>query len=146
MNTNKNTYFWSAKNIAFIPVANITDYESTGWDVSDVINIDDDVFDLFLGSPPENKQLGVDDTGMPAWVGRPPLTHDELIHLAEIEKQSLLLNAQQTISLWQTQLQLGIISDENKNKLIEWIKYIEAVQVVDTSAAPNIIWPTPSAE
>ncbi|MGL6118500.1 tail fiber assembly protein [Plesiomonas sp.] len=141
MNTNKNTYVWSAKNIAFIPVANITDYELTGWDISNVINVDDDVFDLFLGSPPENKQLGVDDAGLPAWVDKPPLTYDELVQIAEIEKQNLLLNTQQTISLWQTQLQLGIISDENKNKLTEWVKYIEAVQAVDTSAAPNITWP-----
>lgn len=69
------------------------------------------------------------------------LSHDELIKLAESEKQILLLNAQQTIGLWTIQLQLGIISDENKNKLTQWVKYIEAVQAVDTSAAPNIIWP-----
>lgn len=148
MNTNKNTYVWSAKNIAFIPVANITDYELTGWDISDVINVDDDVFDLFLGNPPENKQLGVDDAGQPAWIDKPPLTHDELVQLADENKQRLISYASNVINInmWQTTLQLGRITDDEKNQLNLWLDYIDAVNAVDTSTAPDIKWPTPPAE
>ncbi|MGL5005809.1 MAG: tail fiber assembly protein [Plesiomonas sp.] len=79
-----------------------------------------------------------DDT---QWVTDIDAVHTAEVANAEAEKIKLLSIAQQTISIWQTQLQLGMISDSNKQKLIEWMKYIEAVQAVDTNAAPNITWP-----
>lgn len=63
------------------------------------------------------------------------------VEVAERQKAALLLEAQATISLWQTELQLGIISDEDKASLIAWMNYIKAVQAVDTSKAPDITWP-----
>lgn len=60
---------------------------------------------------------------------------------AEQQKSSLLAEAKSTISLWQTELQLGIISDDDKASLIAWMKYIQALNVVDTSTAPDIEWP-----
>lgn len=60
---------------------------------------------------------------------------------AEQKKSALLNKAQSTISLWQTELQLGIISDDDKASLIAWMKYIQALNAVDTSAAPDIEWP-----
>ncbi|ASG64592.1 hypothetical protein CEW81_16795 [Kluyvera genomosp. 3] len=41
----------------------------------------------------------------------------------------------------QTDLLLGIISDEDKDKLITWRTYIKALEAVDTSSAPEINWP-----
>ncbi|WP_422678948.1 tail fiber assembly protein [Citrobacter cronae] len=38
-------------------------------------------------------------------------------------------------------LSAGIISNEDKESLIAWVQYIKAVQVIDTSPAPNINWP-----
>lgn len=60
---------------------------------------------------------------------------------AERRKAVLLVEAQSTISLWQTELQLGIISDNDKASLIAWMKYIQALNAVDTSTAPDIEWP-----
>lgn len=60
---------------------------------------------------------------------------------AEQQKSVLLAEAQSTISLWQTELQLGIISDDDKASLIAWMKYIQALNAVDTSTAPDIEWP-----
>lgn len=60
---------------------------------------------------------------------------------AERKKAALLAEAQSTISLWQTELQLGIISDDDKASLIAWMKYIQALNAVDTSTAPDIEWP-----
>lgn len=60
---------------------------------------------------------------------------------AEQKKASLLAEAQSTISLWQTELQLGIISDDDKASLIAWMKYIQVLNAVDTSTAPDIEWP-----
>ena len=67
--------------------------------------------------------------------------HAADVEAAEQQKAALLAEAQTTISLWQTELQLGIISDEDKASLIAWMKYIKAVQAVDTSKAPDITWP-----
>ncbi|WP_409521730.1 tail fiber assembly protein [Pantoea sp.] len=36
---------------------------------------------------------------------------------------------------------LGIITDADKEKLTEWMKYIQDVQAVVTVAAPDIVWP-----
>lgn len=60
---------------------------------------------------------------------------------AEQQKSALLAEAQNTISLWQTELQLGIISDDDKASLIAWMKYIQALKAVDTSTEPDIEWP-----
>ncbi|MCU6445617.1 tail fiber assembly protein [Escherichia coli] len=67
------------------------------------------------------------------------------VKAADQQKAALLTEAQETISFWQTELQLGIISDEDKASLIAWMNYIKAVQAVDTSKAPDITWPTPPA-
>lgn len=60
---------------------------------------------------------------------------------AEQQKSALLVEAQSTISLWQTELQLGIINDDDKASLIAWMKYIQSLNAVDTSTAPDIGWP-----
>lgn len=73
----------------------------------------------------------------------PELSHDELVVQAEIKKQSLITSAHSAISIWQTELQLGIISDGDKASLINWLAYIKELQAIDTSSAPDISWPSP---
>lgn len=60
---------------------------------------------------------------------------------AERKKASLLAEAQAKISIWQTELQLGIIENEDKASLISWLSYIKALQKTDASTAPDINWP-----
>ena len=47
------------------------------------------------------------------------------------------------ISLWQTKLQLTVITEDEKAELLIWLKYIDDVEAVDVSAAPDIDWPEP---
>lgn len=80
------------------------------------------------------------------WDGKKWITDTDAQHAADVkaadkQKNALLVEAQETISFWQTELQLGIISDEDKASLIAWMQYIKTVQAVDTSKAPDIIWP-----
>ncbi|WP_343482759.1 tail fiber assembly protein [Enterobacter cloacae] len=79
------------------------------------------------------------------WVTDTDAQHAADVKAADQQKAALLTEAQETISFWQTELQLGIISDEDKASLIAWMNYIKAVQAVDTSKAPDITWPTPPA-
>lgn len=81
------------------------------------------------------------------WDGKKWITDADAQHAADVkaadkQKTALLVEAQETISFWQTELQLGIISDEDKASLIAWMQYIKIVQAVDTSNAPDITWPT----
>ncbi|MCC3242697.1 tail fiber assembly protein [Enterobacter cloacae complex sp. 2021EL-01169] len=99
-----------------------------------------------LGDYPEGTTTLAPATPYDRWNGSEWVTDTEAQHAADVEaaeqqKAALLLEAQATISLWQTELQLGIISDEDKASLIAWMNYIKAVQAVDTSKAPDITWP-----
>ncbi|HFE2536398.1 TPA: tail fiber assembly protein [Escherichia coli] len=98
------------------------------------------------GDYPENTTTLAPATPYDTWNGSEWVTDTEAQHAADVEaaeqqKTALLSEAQATISLWQTELQLGIISDEDKTSLIAWMNYIKAVQAVDTSKAPDITWP-----
>ncbi|ENC1275547.1 tail fiber assembly protein [Escherichia coli] len=100
------------------------------------------------GDYPEGTTTLKPATPYDTWNGSEWVTDTEAQHAAEVEaaeqqKAALLLEAQATISLWQTELQLGIISDEDKASLIAWMNYIKAVQAVDSSKAPDNTWPTP---
>lgn len=75
------------------------------------------------------------------WIPKPPPSQEELISLAQDEKDKKLANAHGKISFWQAELQLGIISDSDKAELIRWMNYIKALNVVDVSTAPDIDWP-----
>lgn len=85
-------------------------------------------------------------TSYDTWNGSEWVTDTEAqqaadVAAAERKKTALLAKAQGTISIWQTELQLGIISDEDKASLLAWMNYIKAVQAVDTSTASDISWP-----
>ncbi|TKK15052.1 hypothetical protein EcCFBP13530_21430 [Enterobacter cancerogenus] len=135
------SYFYSSSENAFYPVALKEDYLSAEtWPV-DGVEINDDKALIFMGEPPEGQVRVAGDDGLPCWVDIPPPTQEELIAQADTMKEALISSAKETISLWQTELQLGVISDEDKASLIAWMKYIKAVQAVDTSKAPDIAWP-----
>ncbi|ELU9742643.1 tail fiber assembly protein [Escherichia coli] len=75
------------------------------------------------------------------WVTDADAQKSGQVAAAEQKKASLLAGAKGTISMWQTELQLGIISDDDRASLIAWMKYIQALNAVDTSTAPDIEWP-----
>ncbi|EFL9954784.1 TPA: tail fiber assembly protein [Escherichia coli] len=98
------------------------------------------------GDYPENTTTIAPLTPYDKWDGEKWVTDINAQHVAEVEaaeqqKSVQLLFAKEKIILWQTELRLGIISDEDKEKLISWVNYIKAVQAVDTQKAHNIIWP-----
>ncbi|EBX2516045.1 tail fiber assembly protein [Salmonella enterica subsp. enterica serovar Virchow] len=63
-------------------------------------------------------------------------TEEEQRQQAENEKQSLLQLVRDKTQLWDSQLRLGIISDENKQKLTGWMLYAQKVESTDTSSLP----------
>ncbi|ENG4165718.1 tail fiber assembly protein [Escherichia coli] len=98
------------------------------------------------GYYPDNTTTLAPATPYDTWNGSEWVTDTKAQHTADVEaaeqlKMELLTNAQSTISLWQTELQLGIINEDDKASLVKWLAYIKQLQAVDTSAAPNLNLP-----
>ncbi|MEP9066485.1 tail fiber assembly protein, partial [Enterobacter roggenkampii] len=63
----------------------------------------------------------------------------ELIANADAEKQNRLSYATNKIVVWQTKLLMGrTLTDSEPAKLNAWMDYIDAVQAIDTSTAPDV--------
>lgn len=98
-----------------------------------------------LGKLPHNVTEQAPTTQYDRWNGNAWETDKEaknqaVVAAADSEKQSLLLTARQAISIWQTELLLGIISDSDKASLITWLTYIKELEATDTRNSP-ITWP-----
>lgn len=58
------------------------------------------------------------------------------------EKRAVLISEAETIMAdWAIDLQLGTITDEDREKLIAWRAYKEELKAMDLSSAPDIAWP-----
>lgn len=74
-------------------------------------------------------------------ITNPPPTKEQLIAKAEYDKQALIDEVQAETQLLQTKLALGRISDNEKARLNAWLDYLDELEAVDVSTAPDIIWP-----
>jgi hypothetical protein len=137
-------YYYSATTNCFYYADEIYIHQENGTWPNDALGVEDSVFIEYTGEPPVGKTRGA-YIGIPAWVDIPEPTHDELVAEAELMKKNLLSAARNTISIWQTELQLGIISDDDKASLISWLSYIKELQAVDTDTAPGVNWPVDPA-
>ncbi|CAH6661970.1 hypothetical protein FBBNIHIM_22950 [Pseudocitrobacter vendiensis] len=112
---------------------------------SNAIEVSADIYNEFAGVAwPDGKVLSADDSGNPAWVDAPPLSKDELIFQAKAEKQQQIdeINAWINGQQWPSKLALGRLSDDEKLLFNKWLDYLDALNAVDTSTAPDIEWPT----
>ena len=108
------------------------------------VEISFDVYSQFAGVAwPEGKILGSVSDGVPAWVDAPPLTHEELILSAETRKQTLIdqANAYMNSKQWPGKAALGRLKGDELLQYNAWLDYLDALDAVDTSIAPDIDWP-----
>jgi len=80
------------------------------------------------------------------WITDVAAQHEAKLDSAEKKYTELLEKAKTKISLWQTELQLGMITDKDKTSLIKWLTYISELKKVKTEHALDIIWPLPPRE
>ena len=135
-------YGYSAKNNAFFQLSEIEHYQH--WDLSDLIEVGDDVFLEFTRDMTINgviREAGED--GLPAWAEIPPRTAEELEADALSRKAALIAYATNIIAPLQDASDGGYIDDEDKPKLVAWQKYRYALTKVD---AANPTWPDVPAE
>lgn len=140
-------YKWSAKNNAFFPVVILDSYITSGWDLSDVIDISDEVVQEFMGEPPDGMIRVAGGDGLPAWSDIPPATHEQEVAAAEQQKQQLIVqaNAYMNSKQWPGKAAMGRLTDSEKTQYIAWLDYLDALEAVDTTSAPDINWPEPPA-
>lgn len=74
-------------------------------------------------------------------ITNPPPTKEQLIAKAEYDKQALITEVQAETQLLQTKLALGRITPDEKVRLNAWLDYLDELEAVDVSTAPDIIWP-----
>lgn len=65
-------YLYSAKHNAFFPVPLLQIYIDAGWDLSDGLEVSEEVFIEFTSAPPYGKARGHGTDGYPWWVELPP--------------------------------------------------------------------------
>lgn len=99
-----------------------------------------------LGDYPADTTLLAPATAWDQWDGEKWVTDADAQQAAAVnsaagKKSSLISEANGVTQAWQTQLLLGIITDEDKASLTKWMKYIQAVQATDLTDAPDISWP-----
>ncbi|MTZ83161.1 tail fiber assembly protein [Citrobacter sp. JL978] len=110
-------------------------------DLNGCVDIEDDNHPFKTQQTPEGRVWASDDQGLPQLIDVPAPTQEELIAEADAEKASRIAEANNVTQMWQTQLMLGIITPEDKTSLTEWMQYVQVVQELDTSKAPDINWP-----
>lgn len=74
-------------------------------------------------------------------IANPPATKEQLVEQAEAQKQHMITEVNAETQLLQTKLALGRIKDDEKALLNAWLDYLDELEAVDTSTAPDITWP-----
>ncbi|EMF5207785.1 tail fiber assembly protein [Enterobacter roggenkampii] len=136
-------YLWSPSKNAFIPAGMVEDYRSSGWDIDELMPVNDDVFAEYSAVPPAGKVRGVSVGGSPEWIDAPQPTTEEQLAIAERQKLTMRMDADTEIAWRQDAVEVGIATDEEAAALVEWRMYRVQLMRVDVSLTPDINWPEP---
>ncbi|HDU8562945.1 tail fiber assembly protein [Morganella morganii] len=74
-------------------------------------------------------------------IANPPPTKARIIEQAETQKQYLIAEVHAETQMLQTKLALKRIKPDEEALLIAWLDYLDLLEAVDTSLAPDIDWP-----
>ncbi|MEY0267249.1 tail fiber assembly protein [Morganella morganii] len=99
-----------------------------------------------IGELPDNLTTEAPKTPFDKWNGKKWVTNKieqqaYNITVAESQKQSLLVEAEQEIAILERKVRLNMATDTDREKLTEWEIFSIKVSDTDTSTAPDIIWP-----
>lgn len=133
-------YYWSAKGVCFYPIEDKDKYTAAGFDLSDVILVDDSVFEKYALNHPAGIIRGVGEDGMPTWVDLPKPTAEQNKFSADHVKVELLSQATLAIAPLQDAVDLDEATDVEVAALKAWKQYRVAVNRIDTTTV-DILWP-----
>ncbi|MBJ9237125.1 tail fiber assembly protein [Citrobacter koseri] len=141
-------YVYSPSKNVFFLVSKQDEYKSAGSWPDDGVEVTDATFSEYTGRPPEGQQRVAGEDGQPVWGDLPAPTQEELIADADGEKQQLINEANDYMNSkqWPGKAAMGRLTDSEKAQYNAWLDYLDALEAVDTSSAPDIEWPTPPAQ
>ncbi|HHR5464429.1 TPA: tail fiber assembly protein [Salmonella enterica subsp. enterica] len=89
-----------------------------------------------------------DDWNGECWVKDADAEHAALVASAEAQKQLLIAQANDYINSrqWPGKAAIGRLKGDELVQYNAWLDYLDALEAVDTSSAPDISWPTPPGE
>lgn len=113
------------------------------------------VYDITTAQESEIKELGeipdgvttvAPDVEFPKWNGKKwvmdkTAKQESDIAAAEAQKQYLIAEVNAETQMLQTKLALGRIKEDEKARLNTWLDYLDLLEAVDISTAPDIEWP-----
>ncbi|EIG7948392.1 tail fiber assembly protein [Escherichia coli] len=139
---------YSASKNSFFAKNDVAKYEQAGWELADVVEVTYDTYLEFIEDRTlQGKVRIAGDDVLPTWGEIPPPTHEEQIAAAELEKQQLInqVNGYINSKQWPGKAAIGRLKGEELAQYNLWLDYLDALELVDTSSAPDIEWPTPPA-
>lgn len=134
-------YIYSASQNMILPVSLKQIYVDAGTWPEDGTAISDEVAGEFMGQYPQGKTLSHNKDGQPCWADIPPLPKEQQIAEAEEKKAFLISEVESETAMLRAKLTLGRIKDDEKVLLNAWLDYLDELEAVDVSTAPDIIWP-----
>ncbi|ELX8412091.1 tail fiber assembly protein [Enterobacter bugandensis] len=136
-------YIYSPKNNAFYPLEMKEDYVVAGSWPDDGIEVTIDCFLEFTSVAHADKYRVAGDDGFPAWEQVPAPTKEQLIAIADAERMRLigLANANINVKQWPGKAAIGRLKGDELTQYNLWLDYLDSLQAVDTSKAPDINWP-----
>lgn len=140
-------YKYSATTNAFYPYAMEDEYRAAGVWPTDGVDIEEGTFASFQ-NPPAGKVRVAGPDGHPAWADTPSPTKEQLIASAHEQKASLInaANAYVNSKQWPGKAALGRLKGNELAQYNLWLDYLDALEAIDTSTAPDIAWPAYPAQ
>ena len=114
---------------------------------SDAVEITTDEWLSLLDGQDNGMKIVSNQEGYPVLTEQPPLSKENLIALAELKKGKLINEANEHMNSrqWPGKAAIGRLKGEELAQYNLWLDYLDALELVDTSSAPDIEWPTPPA-
>ncbi|MCX3236976.1 tail fiber assembly protein, partial [Escherichia coli] len=118
-------YLYDAVTNAFYPLAMQADYEAAGMWPEKGVEVDEETFVAFQ-KPPEGKMRIAGDDGYPVWSDIPPLAPEELIKMAEYERQRRIDTANEHMNnrQWPGKAAIGRLKGEELAQYNLWLDYL----------------------
>ena len=109
---------------------------------ADAIEITDELWMAMINGR-VGKILSSDENGMPTVIDPPPPTLEQLITAADAQKQRLLVQANEYMNSkqWPGKAAIGRLKTDELAQYNLWLDYLDALEAIDTSTAPDIVWP-----
>lgn len=136
-------FIFSPSENAFYPYSLEETYIAAGSWPGDGVEVDDAVFYDFTGEAPAGKMRITGNDGFPIWGDIPPVSKEEAIATAETTKLALIEQANEYMNSkqWPGKAAIGRLKGDDLARYSEWLDYLDALEAVNASRAPDINWP-----